>query len=49
MNPNEIMKFAEKIYEGLSEEEIEEIEKVALDRSNFFGKIQTESWNYWKV
>ena len=38
MKPNEIMKLAEKIYEGLSEEDIEEIEKVALDRSNFFGE-----------
>ena len=38
MNSNEIMKLAEKIYEGLSEEDIEEIEKIALDRSNFFGK-----------
>ncbi len=38
MNPNEILKLAEKIYEGLSEEDIEEIEKIALDRSNFFSK-----------
>ena len=38
MNPNEIMKLAEKIYEGLSDEDIEEIEKIALDRSNFFSK-----------
>jgi hypothetical protein len=34
---NEIMKLAENFYEGLSAEEIEEIEKVMLDRSNFFG------------
>ncbi len=34
---NEIMKLAENFYEGLSEEEIDEIEKIALDRSNFFG------------
>jgi uncharacterized membrane protein len=37
-NPNEIMKLAEKIYEGLSEEDIDEIEKIMLDRSNFFGE-----------
>ena len=37
MNPDEILKLAENIYEGLSEPEIEEIEKVMLDRSNFFG------------
>ncbi len=40
MNPNETMKLAENFYEGLSEQEIEEIEKVALDRSNFFGENQ---------
>jgi len=34
---NEIMKLAENFYEGLSEEEINEIEKIALDRSNFLG------------
>lgn len=34
---NPIMKLAENFYEGLSEEDIEEIEKIALDRSNFFG------------
>ena len=38
MTPDEMMKLAEKIYEGLSDEEIEEIEKVMLDRSNFFNK-----------
>ena len=34
---NVIMKLAENFYEGLSEEDIDEIEKIALDRSNFFG------------
>lgn len=34
---NPIIKLAENFYEGLSEEDIEEIEKVTLDRSNFFG------------
>jgi predicted DNA-binding antitoxin AbrB/MazE fold protein len=34
---NPIMKLAENFYEGLSEEDVEEIERVALDRSNFFG------------
>jgi predicted DNA-binding antitoxin AbrB/MazE fold protein len=33
----EIMKLAENFYEGLSEDDIDEIEKIALDRSNFFG------------
>ena len=35
---NSIMKLAENFYEGLSEEDIDEIEKIALDRSNFFGE-----------
>lgn len=34
---NPIMKLAENFYEGLSDDEIEEIEKIILDRSNFFG------------
>jgi predicted DNA-binding antitoxin AbrB/MazE fold protein len=34
---NPIMKLAENFYEGLSESDIEEIERIALDRSNFFG------------
>ena len=34
---NPIMQLAENFYEGLSEEDIEEIERIALDRSNFFG------------
>lgn len=39
---NEIMKLAENFYEGLSEQDIDEIEKIALDRSNFFetGKYE---------
>lgn len=34
---NPIMKLAENFYEGLSEEDVDEIERIALDRSNFFG------------
>ena len=33
-----VMELAEKIYEGLSEEDIDEMEKIILDRSNFFGE-----------
>ncbi len=36
---NPIMKLAENFYEGLSEEDVDEIERIALDRSNFFGEI----------
>ena len=38
MTPDEMMQLAENFYEGLSDEDIEEIEKVMLDRSNFFNK-----------
>lgn len=38
MNQNKITELAEKIYEGLSEQEIDEMEKIILDRSNFFGE-----------
>ncbi|MDQ3928438.1 MAG: antitoxin family protein [Chloroflexota bacterium] len=33
--PDEILALAAKVYEGLSEEEINEIEKIALERSNW--------------
>ena len=36
-NAKTIIKLAENFYEGLTEDEIDEIEKIALDRSNFFG------------
>ncbi len=38
MNPNEIMNLAKNFYGGLSEEDIAEIERIALDRSNFFDQ-----------
>lgn len=31
------LKLITSVYDGLSEAEIDEIEKIALDRSNFFG------------
>jgi predicted DNA-binding antitoxin AbrB/MazE fold protein len=34
---NPIMTLAENFYDGLSEDDIQQIEKIALDRSNFFG------------
>ncbi len=34
---NPIMRLAENFYEGLSEDDINEIERITLDRSNFFG------------
>jgi predicted DNA-binding antitoxin AbrB/MazE fold protein len=37
LSPDEMLELAGKVYEGLSDEDIREIEKIALDRSNFFG------------
>jgi predicted DNA-binding antitoxin AbrB/MazE fold protein len=35
---NLIMKLAENFYEGLSDNDVEEMERIMLDRSNFFGE-----------
>lgn len=37
LSPDEMLELAGRVYEGLSEKEIAEIERIALDRSNFFG------------
>ncbi len=37
LSPEEMLSLAGQVYEGLSETDIDEIEKIALDRSNFFG------------
>lgn len=37
LTPKEITELAASVYDGLPEEEIREIERIALDRSNFFG------------
>jgi predicted DNA-binding antitoxin AbrB/MazE fold protein len=36
LSPDEIIELAAHVYAGFSEEEIAEIEKIMLDRSNFF-------------
>ncbi len=33
----DLLGLAAKVYDGLSDEQIEEIEKIALDRKDFFG------------
>ena len=35
LTPDEILALAASVYDGLSEEEINELEKIALDRSNW--------------
>ncbi len=37
LSSEEMLELAGKFYEGLSDEDIEEIERITLDRSNFFG------------
>jgi predicted DNA-binding antitoxin AbrB/MazE fold protein len=36
-NPDDLLKLASQVYQGLSSEKIEEIEQIALDRREFFG------------
>jgi predicted DNA-binding antitoxin AbrB/MazE fold protein len=35
LSPDEMLELAGKVYEGLSEEDIDEIERIARHRSNF--------------
>lgn len=37
LSPEEMLELASRVYEGLSEEDVDEIEKIARDRSYFFG------------
>lgn len=35
---DDLIELAAQIYDGLTEEEVNDIERLALDRSNFFDK-----------
>ena len=35
---NNVLSLATGVYEGLSDAEVNEVEQIALDRRNFFGK-----------
>jgi predicted DNA-binding antitoxin AbrB/MazE fold protein len=37
LSPDEMLELAGQVYDGLSDEDIDEVERIALDRSNFFG------------
>jgi predicted DNA-binding antitoxin AbrB/MazE fold protein len=37
-NRDDVLALAAKVYEGLSEEEINEVEEIAFDRKEFFGE-----------
>lgn len=35
--PDDILALAGQVYDGLSDEEVEDVERIALDRRSFFG------------
>ena len=37
-NPNDLLELAAQVYQGLSDRQIDEIERTALDRRDFFGE-----------
>ncbi|MGB3309265.1 MAG: antitoxin family protein [Nodosilinea sp.] len=38
LEPDEMLRLAAEVYAGLSKEEIDDIERVAFDRQNFFDE-----------
>lgn len=38
LSPDQMLELAGKVFEGLNDEQIREIERIALDRQDFFGK-----------
>lgn len=36
VSPQDSLSLAVRVYEGLSEEDVKDVERIALDRSNFF-------------
>lgn len=40
LRPDKILELAHQVYAGLSDEEIAEIEAIALDRSNFMRPVE---------
>ena len=37
-SPDGLLELASRVYKGLSAEEIEEVERIALDRAHFFSR-----------
>ena len=35
--PDDVLALAEQVYAGLSDEEVDDVERIALDRRSFFG------------
>jgi predicted DNA-binding antitoxin AbrB/MazE fold protein len=42
-SPEDILALAASVYEGLTDEEIDDVEKIAFARDDFFGERTTES------
>jgi len=40
LTPDEILDLAGQVYAGLSEQDVDDVERIALDRSNFAGSRQ---------
>lgn len=38
LSPDDLLNLAAQVYEGLSDEDIQEIEEISRDRRNFFGE-----------
>ena len=38
LTPDEILGLAANVYAGLSEQDVDDVEQIALDRSNFLGE-----------
>ncbi len=36
--PEDMLNLAAQVYQGLSDEQVDEIEQIALNRRNFFGE-----------
>lgn len=36
--PDEMLELASQVYEGLSDQDVDEIERIALNRREFFGE-----------
>lgn len=39
--PEAVFELAEQVYAGLSEKEVDDIERISLDRRSFFGDRET--------
>ncbi|MBA2669850.1 MAG: antitoxin family protein [Gemmatimonadetes bacterium] len=37
VTPGDVLALAEQVYAGLSDEEVDDVDQIALDRRSFFG------------